>query len=178
MLSNGRVYLAGLVSLFFLSGCVVRTYSVTKERLDQDLSGGNHGYLMGKAEYDEGAESRKTERTTRILELEMKPVVKLWPWGGKKKKPAPAPIKTQIAESRVSGYQNYTEKKYYSEEEELVNAELSYKEYVVEKGDTLQKISQKFYGTTKNWKNIYEANSDKLKGPDQIRPGQVLNIPE
>lgn len=174
MLSNSRVYLAGLVFLFFLSGCVVRTYSVTRERLDQDLSEGNRGYLIGEAEYDEETEPRKMERTTRILELEMKPVIKLWPWGGKKKKPAPAPIKTQVAESRNP----YSEESYYSEEEELLSDEPSYTEYVVKEGDTLQKISQKFYGTTKAWKDIYEANSDKLKGPDQIRPGQVLNIPE
>src|SRR5512139_2133187 len=29
--------------------------------------------------------------------------------------------------------------------------------YTVKKGDTLQEISQKFYGTTKKWRKIYEA---------------------
>ncbi|MBU0758870.1 MAG: LysM peptidoglycan-binding domain-containing protein [Candidatus Omnitrophica bacterium] len=50
--------------------------------------------------------------------------------------------------------------------------------YVVEKGDTLQKISQKMYGTTKRWKKIYEANKEVLKSPDMIRAGQKLVIPE
>jgi len=49
--------------------------------------------------------------------------------------------------------------------------------YIVGKGDTLQKISQKFYGTTKKWVKIYEANKDALKGPNKIYPGQSINIP-
>ncbi len=51
------------------------------------------------------------------------------------------------------------------------------KTYVVQKGDTLQKISDKIYGTTKQWKTIYEANKDTLKSPDLIKPGQELVIP-
>jgi nucleoid-associated protein YgaU len=51
------------------------------------------------------------------------------------------------------------------------------KTYVVQKGDTLQKISEKMYGTTKKWKNIYDANQNILKSPDDIRVGQKLVIP-
>jgi nucleoid-associated protein YgaU len=47
----------------------------------------------------------------------------------------------------------------------------------VQNGDTLQKISQKFYGTSKKWKNIFEANKDKLKAPDKIRVGQTICVP-
>ncbi|MDP2921899.1 MAG: LysM peptidoglycan-binding domain-containing protein [Candidatus Omnitrophota bacterium] len=50
--------------------------------------------------------------------------------------------------------------------------------YVVEKGDTLQTISEKFYGTTKKWTVLYEANKHILKSPDRIRPGQKLVIPK
>ena len=50
--------------------------------------------------------------------------------------------------------------------------------YVVRKGDTLQKISKKFYGTTKKWRRIYKANRKTLsKGPDKIQPGMQLVIP-
>ena len=51
--------------------------------------------------------------------------------------------------------------------------------YKVQKGDTLQKISSQpeIYGTSKKWMKIYEANKDKLKSPDKIRPGQELKIP-
>jgi len=50
--------------------------------------------------------------------------------------------------------------------------------YVVRKGDTLQKISKKFFGTTKKWRAIYKANRKALaKGPDKIHPGMKLVIP-
>nr|MBU1327838.1 LysM peptidoglycan-binding domain-containing protein [Candidatus Omnitrophota bacterium] len=50
--------------------------------------------------------------------------------------------------------------------------------YIVQKGDTLQKISEKFFGTTQKWKSIYDANKHILKSPDRIRPGQKLAIPK
>jgi nucleoid-associated protein YgaU len=57
------------------------------------------------------------------------------------------------------------------------DANLSFEKYTVAKNDTLQKISNKFYGTTKRWTKIYDANKDVLRGPDKLYPGQVLNIP-
>lgn len=49
--------------------------------------------------------------------------------------------------------------------------------YTVQKGDSLSKISQKFYGSTKYWKRIVEANKDKLGHSQTLRPGMVLTIP-
>lgn len=50
--------------------------------------------------------------------------------------------------------------------------------YTVKKGDTLQEISQKYYGTTRQWRKIYDANRGKIKGgPDKIVPGMKLTIP-
>lgn len=51
------------------------------------------------------------------------------------------------------------------------------KTYTVQRGDTLQKISQKFYGTSKSWMKIYEANRGKIKKPDVIVVGTVIKIP-
>jgi nucleoid-associated protein YgaU len=52
------------------------------------------------------------------------------------------------------------------------------KTHVVGPGETLQKISQKYYGTTKQWKSIYDANRSALKaGPDRIQVGMRLTIP-
>jgi len=50
-------------------------------------------------------------------------------------------------------------------------------EYKVEKNDTLQKISKKFYNTHSGWPKIYEANKDKLKNPDRLSPGITIMIP-
>jgi nucleoid-associated protein YgaU len=50
--------------------------------------------------------------------------------------------------------------------------------YTVQPGDTLSKIAREFYGDAKQYMKIFNANRDQLKDPDQIRPGQKLNIPE
>jgi len=52
------LYLLGLSLIFMLSGCVVRTYPVTKDRIDQDLTAGNRGYLLGQAPVSELKERR------------------------------------------------------------------------------------------------------------------------
>ena len=54
--------------------------------------------------------------------------------------------------------------------------------YVIQAGDNLAKIAQKFYGTergnkTLNVKRIFEANHRLLKSPDDISVGQKLIIP-
>ena len=49
--------------------------------------------------------------------------------------------------------------------------------YTVVGGDSLSKIAKKFYGDANQWKRIFDANTDKLKNPDLIHPGQVLTIP-
>ena len=48
------------------------------------------------------------------------------------------------------------------------------KEYVVMSGDNLSKIGKKF---NVKWKDIFEANKDKIKNPDHIEPGWKLKIP-
>ena len=50
--------------------------------------------------------------------------------------------------------------------------------YTVVSGDSLSKIAKSMYGDANKWRKIYEANTDVLKNPDMIHPGQVLKIPE
>lgn len=49
--------------------------------------------------------------------------------------------------------------------------------YVVQRGDTLGKISFQFYGTTRRYMDIYNANRDQLSSPSNITVGQTLVIP-
>jgi nucleoid-associated protein YgaU len=49
--------------------------------------------------------------------------------------------------------------------------------YEVKKGDSLSKIAKQHYGSAADWKRIFEANTDILKDPDKIYPGQKLKIP-
>lgn len=49
--------------------------------------------------------------------------------------------------------------------------------YIVRPGDTLAKISLKFYGTIRRYNDIYNANRDRLSSPSRIEVGQELRIP-
>lgn len=51
--------------------------------------------------------------------------------------------------------------------------------YTVQAGDTLSKISERFYGKPDYWKNIYEANRALMaaKGPNYLERGWRLVIP-
>lgn len=49
--------------------------------------------------------------------------------------------------------------------------------YTVVKGDCLWNIAKKFYGNGSKYTVIYNANTDKIKNPNLIYPGQVLTIP-
>jgi nucleoid-associated protein YgaU len=51
------------------------------------------------------------------------------------------------------------------------------KTYTVKKGDTLSKIATKYYGDSKGWKKIYDANKSKIKNPDVLIPGTEIVIP-
>ncbi len=151
-----RFKLAGicvLTSTLALSGCVARTYNLTRDRIDQDLSSssGNRGYMMGVP--PEPAE-RKTTRTTRVVEVEL---------GFAKKSSARFSSTTPLATSI---------------EESTDNVNQDFEQYTVGKNDTLQKISKKFYNTTKKWPKIYEANKDILRTPDKLYTGQTLRIPK
>ena len=49
--------------------------------------------------------------------------------------------------------------------------------HTIVKGDTLWAIAKKYYGDGSKYTKIYNANTDKIKNPSLIYPGQVLTIP-
>ncbi|MDD3180306.1 MAG: LysM peptidoglycan-binding domain-containing protein [Opitutaceae bacterium] len=49
--------------------------------------------------------------------------------------------------------------------------------HMVEEGDSLSRISLRYYGTANRWQEIYEANRDALSGENALRLGQRLRIP-
>lgn len=159
-----RCAILALSVTVLLSGCVVRTYSVTKDRVDQSISEGNRGYLMGRPSSADESQ-RKVTRSTRVVEVELSSPLKL----------------EKRAKTRI-----VKEPKIEAQEESLAwenlgggmpEENLVFEKYTVQKNDTLQKISQKFYGTTKKWMTIYDLNKETLSAPNKVYPGQVLNIP-
>ncbi|MBN1487386.1 MAG: LysM peptidoglycan-binding domain-containing protein [Anaerolineae bacterium] len=51
------------------------------------------------------------------------------------------------------------------------------REHTVAAGETLSKISEKYYGSGERWRDIYEANKDVIgSDPNLLKIGQVLKI--
>jgi nucleoid-associated protein YgaU len=50
--------------------------------------------------------------------------------------------------------------------------------HIVEKGQTLSQISQQYYGTSRQWQKILNANRDVLPDPNRLTTGLKLIIPE
>ena len=48
----------------------------------------------------------------------------------------------------------------------------------VQKGDSLWSLAQRVYGDGSRHRKLLEANRDKLKSKNDLRPGMVLNVPE
>ncbi len=164
--------LLGLSLVFVLSGCVVRSYPVTRERIDQDLTG-NRGYLQGQAPSQEVKE-RKTTRTTQVVEVELHSPIKF-------ERMPKAKTAEKTEDKTIWGNRGYITESTTPEIAEPTSApgvsRATIEKYTVQKGDTLQKISQKFYRTTKKWNKIFQANKNKLKAPNKIYPGQVIDVP-
>lgn len=49
--------------------------------------------------------------------------------------------------------------------------------HVVQKGETLSHISQQYYGTSRKWRSILDANKAVLNDPKRLRPDMKLTIP-
>ena len=52
-----------------------------------------------------------------------------------------------------------------------------YHRHTVKSGESLSKIAKLYYNDPMKYKKILKANTNILKNPDLIQPGQVLTIP-
>lgn len=174
------VYL--LVSVFFLGGCLVRTYTVEKQRVDMRLEG-NQGYLSGTPAAPADKKDTRLGKTRKMSVVEIEFGHHL-PQDSVEKKPV---RKVETAKFNPQDfYQNEgkEEERDTLTQIEPINADTDiskkteqYQWYTILKNDTLQKISYKFYKTTKKWLIIYEQNKDILGAPDKIYPGRKIRIP-
>ena len=147
--------------IIILNGCLtMRSYTKQEPRKDLEIEG-NRGYLSGVAK-EEPRENRLGDtRTISVVEIEF----------------GPREIKKEATEGEVVE----EEVKLLTTEAAMIAVVPDQREeaqhYVVQKNDTLQKISHKFYGTTRKWNLLYKANKDVLKSPDKLHPGVELLIP-
>lgn len=49
---------------------------------------------------------------------------------------------------------------------------------IIRRGDTLWHISRRVYGQGIKYTTIYKANTDQIRDPDRIWPGQIFTVPE
>lgn len=181
LLAVGMVVMAALSA----SGCArMSTKIVEKPRVDQELGsenpiGGNQGYLMGKAP-DVGPRKKTRQMFQTDIELKTKDEV----WGRTSQAPAQAQTAQAPAAPAPMPESSWERSAPAREQDwqEPAPAPARGKDwggtrYTVQKGDTLQKIASKFYGSSKPWRKIYEANQASMKSPDSIYPGQKLVIP-
>jgi len=174
-----------VVAVIAVAGCsstgiTTRAYVEDRERVDQNMSGGNYGYIYGQPKPEDRRNYKKTRKmyvmefTKQEDALDEEPLVitrtktvYLEP------EPLPPPAKREEpAWSQPLNVPTFTD-----EEPVAEPVSSSMVEYTVEKNDTLQKISKKFYDTYRKWPQIYEANKEKIRDPNKIKPGIVLQIP-
>lgn len=186
-----RFAVCGLFVSLFLNGCLIRTYTVIKDRPDQEMSG-NQGFLNGQVPENYQQPRKFTQRRQKFFEVELESPLKIEhlkeppkPLGESTiNAPAEASSNTEKEPTR-EGFQPKIQSTIMdmSEVKTLSPTETPKSNlpdtYIVKTGDTLQKISARpeIYGTHKQWVKIYKANKDKLKAPDRIKPGQELKIP-
>ncbi|MFH1045994.1 MAG: LysM peptidoglycan-binding domain-containing protein [Candidatus Omnitrophota bacterium] len=159
--------ISGIGIALYLTGCSGPTvrHSVDRvPRVDQEVAG-NRGFIEGEAS-SAPKEPTFTDRKIYRTEVELPDLLP-------QKQKAGAGSETTSGTS-LEGSSGDSEESSVSITMPVSAAQST---YTVQKNDTLQKISQKFFGTTKKWKLIYEANADKLKSPDKLFPGQKLLIP-
>lgn len=171
MKSTVAVAVMVVSSAMLLQGCVVRTYRLTRDRIDQDLNAGNRGFVQGQTTAAD--EQRPTTRTTQMVEVELGAPIRF-----EKGKDISSSAPAAAPQQENWGNRGYITSNQTPESGagQVVPVE-SMEQYTVQKNDTLQKISQKYYGTTKRWHKIFEANADVLKAPNKIYPGQVIKVP-
>lgn len=164
------------VLILFIYGCGstsvgVATYTEDKPRVDQGMEGGNAGYLMGTPKVEDRSQYKKT-RKMYVLEVSQ---------GAADVPSAAAP--SQSYDYSVPSYDEPAARPVSrvpgtlpmeSKPSALTTRLVEYK---IEKDDTLQKISKKFYDSYSKWPKIYELNKSVIKNPNVLRPGTVIQIP-
>jgi nucleoid-associated protein YgaU len=90
-------------------------------------------------------------------------------------------VKTAEKKSEKAEKSEKSEKSEKTEKTEMVKAPDAPKEaeeYVVQSGDTLEKIARKVLNDGRKWRELYEWNRDQLPDPGRLRVGQVLKVKE
>ena len=171
----------GITAAVFLTGCSssgvsARSYVKVKERVDQEMTGGNYGYFQGTPVAADRSNLAKTrnvyvmEFTKETPQEDGSSVIVLPPRKVYESTPEPESTVSPQSKSVVLPSLDDVDTAAGQHEPKFVD-------YKIEKDDTLQKISKKFYDSYSKWTRIYDANKEAIKDPNHIKPGMTLRIP-
>lgn len=175
MLNRLFARIAIVVVACFLASCTMRTYVQDRGRVDQEMTG-NAGCIQGACPQVDRGDVKQTRRTY-VLEVVTNP----------KKIDAASEAGTSSVSQEVYTDQNFTTRSAVTPRAITLpdasgpvaaEKEVTFTEYKIKDGDTLQKISKEFYGTYGRWNDIYQVNKDVLTNPDRIKPGKVIRVPQ
>jgi LysM repeat protein len=96
----------------------------------------------------------------------------------KKLKQEIADYRRKAANSVLEEYKSEKIEKIVSSKKPEIKLNGQPKEYTVSAGDTLSKISKRFYGSSKYYKAIYKANQDRMRSESDLKIGMTLKIPQ
>ena len=197
MLSHRLKGFCFLMVCIFFYGCAskgihVRSYVEAKPRVDQNLNG-NAGFVDGQPQPTPPV---KPTRQVIVVEVTKETKEEMDNAAPVPNKPVERPVVSGLSpamdtpdtaaeepdtDNVVSTTANAPSPGMQPNDNQMRTAPAvaatGYTEYKVEKDDTLQKISKKFYDSYSKWIKIYEANKDVIKNPDRIKPGITIKIP-
>lgn len=186
-----KIFLVILLGLC-VSGCAglkakkekisIRAYAQDTPRVDQEFEG-NAGYLSGTPKPDDS--NRKMTRKIYVLEVNEAvdelpdSVYQVDLDSGNYESSMDASVRQTKKNSQSAPKINIPkfDDSDFEVEAEVAPTEQKLVDYVVEKDDTLQKISKKFFGSFSKWPQIYELNRDVIANPDRLKPGITIRIP-
>lgn len=177
-LGVAALMIAGCTSASSGGGIETRAYIDNRDRVDQNMQGGNYGYISGTPKAPDRSKF-STKRQVYTLEFTKDPGVT--PDDFRKPVPPAQPVRLDIPERSERAQPREPEGvslPRFDDASEPAATTGGTTEYVVERGDTLQKISKKFYGGYSKWNKIYEANKDIIPNPNRIKPGLTIRIPQ
>ena len=185
MRKDGMKGLDLLLGILIMTGCTatkdveVRHYIEVKDRVDQNMEAGNAGFIMGTPQPEDRSDIRKT-RKIYVLEVS-KPVEETEETVVMEDQPADMEEETDMPEEEDLSDESEQMLETLDLREKAVRQaggpSSSVVEYTIQKDDTLQKISKKFYDSYSKWPRIYELNKNVISDPDRIQPGTVIQIP-
>lgn len=167
-----------------LTGCGVsaKSYVQVKERLDQEPTG-NAGYFMGGPKEGEVQPERRKTRRVYVMEFSKENAIPdedttvTSTTTRTVETYTPPPAEPEPAPRRRIELPNFDDVDSSAASPSEPSGPTEAVEYTIEKNDTMQKISKKFYDSYSKWPKIYEANKDRIPDPNNIKPGVTITIP-